>query len=67
MREQELTPPTIHTVAKSVKLNWHLGIFNFILRLRLCKSVQSAVIVESSYYKCEMVYLCCKKKKRGKK
>ena len=32
-REREVTPPTIH----SVKLHWHLGIFNFILRLTLCK------------------------------
>ena len=36
-REREVTPSTIHAVVRSVKLHWHLGIFNFILRLTLCK------------------------------
>ena len=34
-KEREVTPPTIHTVISSVKLHWNLGIFNFVLRLRL--------------------------------
>ena len=37
-RESEKSrPPTIHAVVKSVKLQWNLGIFNFILRLTLYK------------------------------
>ena len=45
-REQEVTPPTIHTVVSSVQLHWHLkGIFDFILRLRL--QIEFVVIVVS--------------------
>ena len=36
-RERDVTPPTIHTAVNSVKLHWHLGVFDFILRLRLYK------------------------------
>ena len=35
VREREVTPPTIHKVVNIVKLHWHLGILNSILRLRL--------------------------------
>ena len=31
-REREITPPTIHAVVSSVKLRWHLGTFNFIVK-----------------------------------
>ena len=37
MRERKVAPSTIHAAVKSVKLHWHLGIFNFILRLTLRK------------------------------
>ena len=49
-REREVTPPTIHTILRSKKLHWHLGI-NFIMTLRL--QIASAVIVESGNCKFE--------------
>ena len=60
-REREVTPPTIHAVVSSVKLHWHLRIFNFILRLRLFKlntlSLLSAAYANSKWVYCTKMFL----------
>ena len=38
-RERDVTAPTIHIVVTSIKPLWHLGIFNFIVRLRQIEHV----------------------------
>ena len=37
---REVTPPTIHTVITNANLHWYLGIFNFILRIRLTNKIR---------------------------
>ena len=51
--ERDVTPPTIHTVVSNVKLHWNLGIFNFIVILRLRLQIEYVVIVISGNCKFE--------------
>ena len=57
LREKaKVTPPTIHTVVSSVKLHWHLGIFNSILRLTPHK-LNTLSLLSAATANSKMVYL----------
>ena len=62
----------LHTVVSKVKLHWHLGLFNFIMRQGLCKlnplSMWSAATANFKMVYCELEDIeVGNKPKRGKK